>query len=207
MLLFGAVAVAVGLGLPAQAAAKEERRGADLFSAVERGERTCEELRDEDFVAIGEFAMGRMLGSPRAHEAMDRMMASMMGEGGLQGMHEAMGQRFAGCGRPGFPAAFGGMMGMMGGNPGGGQMIGSGGMMGSVAGRDDDGDNDGAWVAAALIIILVGTAAVAVLLLRSRRHDRGEQDPLAVLDRRLADGSISPEEYRERRTILTGSPP
>jgi len=37
--------------------------------------------------------------------------------------------------------------------------------------------------------------------------DRGSraETALEVLDRRLADGSISPEEYAERRKILTGA--
>jgi uncharacterized membrane protein len=39
------------------------------------------------------------------------------------------------------------------------------------------------------------------------RHDRthsvGGGDPLAILDRSLAEGTISPEQYRERRAILS----
>ena len=34
-----------------------------------------------------------------------------------------------------------------------------------------------------------------------------QPDPLAVLDHRLADGTISPDEYRQRRDILTGKNP
>ncbi len=37
----------------------------------------------------------------------------------------------------------------------------------------------------------------------SRRSER-QPEALELLDRRLADGSISPEDYRERRAILTG---
>ena len=44
-----------------------------------------------------------------------------------------------------------------------------------------------------------------------RGHQRpareGAEEPLAILDRRLADGTISVEEYRERRAILGGGPP
>lgn len=34
-----------------------------------------------------------------------------------------------------------------------------------------------------------------------------EPDALALLDRRLAEGTISPDDYRERRAILTGLHP
>jgi uncharacterized membrane protein len=34
-----------------------------------------------------------------------------------------------------------------------------------------------------------------------------EPDAMEVLDRRLAEGTISPDDYRERRAILTGSRP
>ena len=40
-------------------------------------------------------------------------------------------------------------------------------------------------------------------------HHRGggppdRSDPLSVLDHRLAEGAITPDEYRERRAMLTG---
>ena len=43
---------------------------------------------------------------------------------------------------------------------------------------------------------------------RSRSTEAGRaEDPLKILDRRLADGSITPEEYRERRTVLSDQKP
>jgi uncharacterized membrane protein len=41
-------------------------------------------------------------------------------------------------------------------------------------------------------------------LTRGREQRRGEDDAMALLDRRLASGEISPEEYRERRAVLRG---
>lgn len=35
----------------------------------------------------------------------------------------------------------------------------------------------------------------------------GGEDPLRLLDRRLADGTISPEDYARRKAILTGDEP
>ena len=42
-----------------------------------------------------------------------------------------------------------------------------------------------------------------VYLYSARRPDR--DDPLGILDRRLAEGAISAEDYRERRSILDGT--
>ena len=35
-------------------------------------------------------------------------------------------------------------------------------------------------------------------------HAKPDDDPLRILDRRFAEGAISPDDYRERRAILTG---
>jgi putative membrane protein len=37
-----------------------------------------------------------------------------------------------------------------------------------------------------------------------RRHGAAPDDPLAILDRRLAEGDITVKEYQQRRKILTG---
>lgn len=77
-------------------------------------------------------------------------------------------------------------------------------------GWGDHMDWDGGWWVM-MIGMLVFWALVVlgiVWLVRevSGRSDRPRREPeaLELLDRRLADGSISPEDYRERRAILTG---
>lgn len=74
--------------------------------------------------------------------------------------------------------------------------------------------NDGSWIVMLLAMVIFWGLVIAgiawlVRELAGHRRDgvahRGESDPLAVLDRRLADGAISPDEYRERRAILTGA--
>lgn len=79
-------------------------------------------------------------------------------------------------------------------------------------GWGDHMDWDGGWWVAMMIGMVIFWALVAlgiVWLVREMSGHRGGgdrgDDPLALLDRRLAEGTISPEDYRERRAILTGS--
>ena len=71
-------------------------------------------------------------------------------------------------------------------------------------------DWDGGWGVVMLIgmvlfwaLLIVGIVWLVRELGSSRAsHSKPDDDPLRVLDRRLAEGAISPEDYRERRTIL-----
>ena len=67
-----------------------------------------------------------------------------------------------------------------------------------------------------MIVMMIGTAIfwglvilgiVWVLREAFGRDHRSGTDPLAVLDRRFAEGQISIEEYEQRRAILTGQRP
>lgn len=58
-------------------------------------------------------------------------------------------------------------------------------------------------------LVIVGIVWLVRELAGPRRHgsETGRDgDPLAILDRRLAEGTITTEEYRERRAILSGAP-
>ena len=82
---------------------------------------------------------------------------------------------------------------------------------------DADGQMDwggGWWIVMALGMVLfwglviVGIVwAVREVGSHRRAQSAAQPDPLAVLDHRLAEGAISPDEYRERRAILTGKEP
>jgi putative membrane protein len=79
---------------------------------------------------------------------------------------------------------------------------------------DFDGDHmgDGWWVVMVLGMALFWGLVIlgGIWLTRELVAGRGrgrEPDALELLDRRFAEGAISPEDYRERRRILTGSPP
>ena len=206
---------ALGAATALAAGSAEEQRGADLLTAVERGETDCAELDSADFDAIGEFAMGRMLGGSQAHEAMDEVTTRMMGASGLDRMHEAMGQRFADCGASGPAAGYGGMMataqmmGGLGGPPGtygpvGGSDTypGSGGVMGFDRNLGDDDDWPGAWMAIVMLVLVLGLGVGVFAIARPR----GQAGPTAVdvLAQRFARGDITTEDYERRRTLLEG---
>lgn len=210
------LAVVVGvLVLPSLAGAsvtQEEQAGSRLLGELESGKLRCAEVSGSDFDHIGEYVMGRMFGSPRAHEAMNNMMSTMMGSGSEQQMHEAMGRRFAGCGGGQLPAGFGRMMGavnamgMMGGGmmggvgPGGRGFGGPGNMMGGFwSGGEGNDSSDGPSAAAMIgtLAVLIVVVALAWFGLRRRRVD-----PVEVLKRRYAAGELSSEEYRELRNAL-----
>jgi putative membrane protein len=70
----------------------------------------------------------------------------------------------------------------------------------------------GWWVVMAIGMVLFWALVIVglVWLVRELTGRRGPglgQDPLELLDRRLAEGTISPEDYRERREILRGAAP
>jgi hypothetical protein len=67
----------------ASGAPREEQQGSQILRELESGKLRCGDASPAEFELVGEYAMGRMFGSP-AH-------------------HEAMGRRFSGCGGYGSP--------------------------------------------------------------------------------------------------------
>ena len=80
----------------------------------------------------------------------------------------------------------------------------------------DNGDHmDGGWafvMGAFMLLVLVAVILLVVWLVRTSTHHTspsagtslGRESALDILDRRLASGEITPEEYRERAEILRG---
>lgn len=58
------------------------------------------------------------------------------------------------------------------------------------------------WMVGFWGLFLAGVAWLVVTLNRPRDHPAGRHGATAILDRRLASGEISIEEYQERRKIL-----
>lgn len=209
-LVFATALVPAGL---ASATPHEERQGSQILKQLESGRLECSDASASDFELVGEYAMGRMFGSPAQHEAMNQMMSRMMGSRGEERVHEAMGRRFSGCGGGQLPPSFGQMMGafnamgMMGGY---GQSGGSYGAPGSMMGgygynaarsENDDGfDGPSAGAMVGMMAVLIAAVALAVFLLARWRPG----GPRETLERRYAKGELSTEEYQERRRLLEG---
>ena len=81
---------------------------------------------------------------------------------------------------------------------------------------DDHMDWDGGWwIVMAIGMVLFWALVIigVVWLVRSLSHHEGPpgyrrtpaEDPLGILDRRLAEGSIEVEEYERRKRTLTGA--
>lgn len=65
----------------------------------------------------------------------------------------------------------------------------------------------GWWVLMVVMMVIFWGAVIVAAVWAARAfvaHGREKSDAIALLERRLAGGEISPEEYRERRDILTG---
>jgi uncharacterized membrane protein len=210
-----AILVSVLLSTPlASATPQEEAQGSQILHELESGKLQCSEASAADLELVGEYAMGRMFGSPAQHEAMNQMMSRMMGARGEESVHEAIGRRFSGCGGGQLPASFGRMMGavnalgMMGGaNHGRRSYGGPGSVMGgygygsSTSTNDEDFDGPSALAVVGMMAVLIGAVALALFLL-ARRQPSG---PLDTLKRRFAQGELSAEEYQERKRLLEGS--
>jgi hypothetical protein len=190
-----AILICVLLSAPAaNATPQEEQQGSQILSELESEKLECGEASASDFELVGEYAMGRMFGSPSQHEAMNQMMSRAMGAHGEESVHEAMGRRFAGCGGGQLPGGFGRMMGA----------VNALGMMGgygsSTSTNDEDFDGPSAAAMVGMMAVFIGAVALALFLLARRRPG-----PLDTLERRYASGELSAEEYQERKRLLEGS--
>ena len=73
-----------------------------------------------------------------------------------------------------------------------------------------DGDVGSGWMIAMMLgmVLFWGLVVVGVVWLLREAIGRGrhtaDADPLAILDRRLAEGHISVEEYEQRKKTFTG---
>ncbi len=154
-------------GAPTAAAsatlAQEEHQGEGIAASVRAGEKQCSDLSADEFELIGEYAMGRYLGSEASHTAMNRRMTQMMGEDGERRMHVALGHRYSGCADGPASGWVGPLAGMMGGAYGEGMMNVSrseerGNYPGTMMGARGHGDGD----LSTLGIVLVALAAAAL---------------------------------------------
>ncbi len=189
--------LALGAAVAAASPAGEQQQGAQALSEVQAGKLNGTSLTSAQYEHIGQYLMGRALGSTETYAAMDSLMDRMMGESAAGQMYRYLGERYLGRDvRPdsrslpmyGWMASmmgayrghmpYAGMMGRylrgQGGGSGAYPMMGGGGMMGGygVEGKS----SSGGWPAGAIVflavlgvLLLAGALAFALSKLR-RRH-------------------------------------
>ena len=143
------LAISMLLLIPAVAHASladEQRQGQDLVAQLQAKTKTCRDLSAEDFDHIGEYVMGRALGSIAAHRAMNDRMTAMMGSQAEGRIHQLLGARYVNCTAPAGAGntnnyGYGGM------GPGimGGSNYGNGGMDAMMGSGDWSWMAGGAW--------------------------------------------------------------
>jgi hypothetical protein len=99
---------------PAWSAVSAQQQGAALLAQIQNGQTSCSKLSSSNLALMGEYDMGRIMGSTGAQHAMDAQMLSISGAQGEQSAYRFMGERLGGCATGSGPVAFGTMMGMMG---------------------------------------------------------------------------------------------
>lgn len=174
LILIAAVG-ALALVLPSAAAASvasEQQQGARIVKGLKGKVPSKAKLTTGQYERVGDYVMGQMLGSTRAHESMDRLMHDMMGERGEEQMHAFLGRRYLGSGNARLPGGYARMMGMMGmmgvasGSVPAGMMGGSqqGFAPGTMNSTNGAGEDDGWGTAAVVVVLLLGAALAAALL-------------------------------------------
>jgi hypothetical protein len=177
----------------ADSVAAEQAQGAQVLAQVQHGTLSPKGLTSEQSQNLGEYLMGRALGSPQLHQRMNTLMDEMMGSSASDQMHVYLGKRFLGVSAT--PSSrnseFYGLMGVMmsgyRGSPLAGMMgayLNGQGTAGSTMGLGMMGyrarptaSSGGGWPAGAIVAVsalgaalIVGLGAFALTRLRKRRQ-------------------------------------
>lgn len=107
LFLSAVCAIALSLSVSTAATAQEimedvghtaigEAEGAKIWASLQSEKLVCGDFSETQFVALGEYFMGQVLGD--SHLAMNVKLIQAIGEEGLEEMHEVMGEQFTGCG-------------------------------------------------------------------------------------------------------------
>ena len=192
-----AVVLSMALAAPAVAdsVAAEQQRGAQIVNQVQHGKLSPKSLTNDQYQNLGEYLMGRALGSTQLHQRMNTLMDQMMGAGAADQMHIYLGKRYLGVtATPGnrYGALYGLMGAMMSGYRGStlagmmsrylsgqgtaGYTTGAG-MMGYGYSNAPAASSSGGWPTGAIVTVTVlgvlligGALAIAVPRLRGRPH-------------------------------------
>ena len=193
------LALVLGLTLAAPAladsVAAEQAQGAQVLNQVQHATLSPKSLTSDQYQNLGEYLMGRALGSTQLHQRMDALMDEMMGSGASDQMHIYLGKRFLGVNATPssqYSQLYGLMGVMMSGRRGsalarmmGAYLNGQGaagytmgpGMMGYAYGDSPAASSGGSWPAGAVVavialgaVLIVGLGALALPRVRKRRH-------------------------------------
>jgi hypothetical protein len=188
------VVAAMSIGLaslgaaPAWSAVGAQQQGAALLAQVQSGKTSCSKLSSANLALMGEYDMGRIMGSTATYNAMNSQMLAIAGASGEQSAYRFMGERLGGCATGNGPVAFGTMMGMMGTSemgasygsayPGGAY---SSSMMGRGYGSGQTAGNGGMGAGGIVAIVLAALVLLALIaFLATRRTPRRPTQPRAA---------------------------
>lgn len=179
--------------------AQEEKEGKMVWDRLQSKALLCPDLAEADFMALGEYFMGAMLGS--SHAAMNQMMTGMMGEEGEKQIHTVMGKRLSGCDTSAaFPAGGMGFMPMMMNMFGQNTFRGWNMMDSGFAGW-------GGWGGILFMIlwwVLIIAAIVALVkwLVNQFKGGSASKSAIEILMERYAKGEIDKKEFEEKREVV-----
>ena len=93
-----ALVLGLTLAAPARAdsVAAEQAQGAQGRARVQHGTLSPKSLTTGQYQNLGEYLMGRALGSTRLHQRMNTLMDEMIGSGASDAMHVFLGKRYLG---------------------------------------------------------------------------------------------------------------
>lgn len=185
--------------------AREETEGKAVWEKLQTKELACKDLTDDNFGTLGEYFMGRMIGT--SHEAMNNMMIQTMGEQDEERMHIVMGERLSGCdASAAFPSGSMGFMSMM-------QMM--SGRWSSPFGSNQSNNsmiNFGfapfggfGWIFMILwwFLIIAGIVALVRWLSGQFQGGASRKSALDILKDRYAKGEIDKKEFEEKKKDLS----
>lgn len=177
--------------------AREEAEGKEVWQQLQDKQLTCDTLADEQFAALGEYFMGRMMGD--SHAAMNQMMIQMMGEEREEQMHVVMGKRLSGCdASAAYPASGGGFVAMMSMMGGGFNMMnwGFGTPFGGWSGMPFFG---GLFMIIWWVLIVAGIVALVKWIMNQGKPQRDGTSALDILKERYAKGEINKQEFEDKK--------
>jgi hypothetical protein len=113
--LAAACALVLSLAAPAWASvASEQQEGTQVLSAIHKGKLKGTSLSSSQYEHVGEYLMGRALGSTAAHERMNSLADQMMGSAAVEEMHIYLGERYLGKSTPQVSRRYAPMYGLIG---------------------------------------------------------------------------------------------